>query len=350
MTDLRRDVENFLNSDREKRVILGINSYSKQLSEKVGIGAYIDESSLIQSFEGVPVIKSIQEISKSSVVVCASTMKPVTAKMRLKSFGFDSIHIFDVFEQSEVCENYLKYWYEFRLDFSQYRSIYERLYSRLSDEESRIVFNTIINSRLRGNVSEFSELLRFNAKSTYMESFLKLKDINEVFYDCGAFDGSDSMNFFNHTSLNNQSILFEPNELNNEIITNKLNFTSNYQVLNLGLGNVSRFENFNSKSGTSSKFTSNGDSRIQISKIDELNLPLPTFIKMDIEGMEPEALNGAIETIKKSSPKLAICIYHKYDDMRKIFLFIEENYNNYSLYLRHYLEGIHETVLFVVPA
>ncbi len=44
---------------------------------------------------------------------------------------------------------------------------------------------------------------------------------------------------------------------------------------------------------------------------DKLNVGL---IKMDIEGAETGAINGAIETIKKHTPVLLISIYHHYND------------------------------------
>jgi hypothetical protein len=73
------------------------------------------------------------------------------------------------------------------------------------------------------------------------------------------------------------------------------------------------------------------------------------FIKLDIEGAEQDALCGAKETIKKYTPILAICIYHKAQDWYKIPQIVLDINPNYKLYLRHYMEGIYETVMYFIP-
>ena len=61
-----------------------------------------------------------------------------------------------------------------------------------------------------------------------------------------------------------------------------------------------------------------------------------TFIKMDIEGAEIEALKGAKNTIINQHPKLAICIYHKPEHLYEIPLFIHDLVPEYNLYIRHH--------------
>lgn len=71
-----------------------------------------------------------------------------------------------------------------------------------------------------------------------------------------------------------------------------------------------------------------------------------TFIKMDIEGAEMEALQGAQKSISKYYPKLAISIYHKDDDLWKIPYYIKKTWPEYKLYIRHYTYVTTETVLY----
>jgi FkbM family methyltransferase len=73
------------------------------------------------------------------------------------------------------------------------------------------------------------------------------------------------------------------------------------------------------------------------------------FIKMDIEGAEQLALKGAVNTIKKYRPKLAVAIYHSINDFVNIPRWIHDLDLDYELYLAHYTIHSEETVIFAKP-
>ena len=73
------------------------------------------------------------------------------------------------------------------------------------------------------------------------------------------------------------------------------------------------------------------------------------FIKMDIEGAEPIALEGAIETIKKFRPVLAIAIYHSMEDFINIPRWILNLDLGYELFVGHYTIHREETICFAKP-
>ena len=73
------------------------------------------------------------------------------------------------------------------------------------------------------------------------------------------------------------------------------------------------------------------------------------MIKMDIEGMEPRALQGAVEMIRQHRPQLAICVYHDISHLWSIPLQIKELYEGYRLYIRNYQFRGLETVVYAVP-
>ena len=71
-----------------------------------------------------------------------------------------------------------------------------------------------------------------------------------------------------------------------------------------------------------------------------------TFIKMDVEGAELKSLMGARNTIIKNHPRLAICAYHKPEDLYELPGYILSIVPEYKFLLRHYSSNNWETVLY----
>jgi len=80
--------------------------------------------------------------------------------------------------------------------------------------------------------------------------------------------------------------------------------------------------------------------------VEQKGLQKVDFIKMDIEGTEPIALQGAIKTIKKYKPKLAIAIYHSMDDFVNIPKWILDLDLDYEIFIGHYTIHAEETICF----
>lgn len=101
--------------------------------------------------------------------------------------------------------------------------------------------------------------------------------------------------------------------------------------------------------GSSAKVADFGKTRVEVDAIDEMVKDKVTFIKMDIEGSELRALMGASNIIQRDKPKLAICVYHKPEDIVMIPQYIQSLVPEYKLYLRHYSNYFAtETVLYAV--
>jgi hypothetical protein len=64
----------------------------------------------------------------------------------------------------------------------------------------------------------------------------------------------------------------------------------------------------------------------------ERSLDTVTFIKMDIEGGEIEALMGMSETVRLARPVLAIAIYHRSTDFVIIPLMLMSMCDDYDFY------------------
>jgi FkbM family methyltransferase len=106
-----------------------------------------------------------------------------------------------------------------------------------------------------------------------------------------------------------------------------------------GPGSRIEFQPFEGQTGSTTTVTI--DAFVKANNVDKVD-----FIKMDIEGAELSALEGAVETIKKHRPKLAIAIYHSMDDFVNIPNWIANLNLDYEIFLDHFTIHDEETVCF----
>jgi FkbM family methyltransferase len=176
---------------------------------------------------------------------------------------------------------------------------------------------------------------------------------NEFFIDAGGFDGGSTKDFFKWLGdykIYGKSIVFEPNSILYNDCKEKLKDRDNVKIVNKGLWHKKETLKFH-KVGSGSYIDSDGEEIIEVISLDEYlkdEKESITFIKMDVEGAELNALKGAEQTIKKYKPKLAICIYHKPEDVWEIPNLLLEFVPDYKFYIRHYCFSNIETVLYAL--
>ncbi len=189
------------------------------------------------------------------------------------------------------------------------------------------------------------------------ETYIKA-DKGDVVIDAGACWGDSSLYFAHEIGENGRVFAFEfiPENLN--ILQRNININPQLQ------GRIHIIKNpVWDKSGEVLFFNDNGPgSTVSSDKMTTDCIPVSTisiddfveenclkkvdFIKMDIEGAELNALNGAVNTIKRFQPKLAISIYHKLSDFTLIPSFLTSLDLDYEYFLGHYSIHSEETVLF----
>lgn len=80
---------------------------------------------------------------------------------------------------------------------------------------------------------------------------------------------------------------------------------------------------------------------------DSLNIA-PTFIKLDVEGAEYDALMGFQHTIRRYRPKMAVSVYHSLEDHWRLIQTVKDICPDYCLYLKHHYgyEDLYGTILY----
>lgn len=172
----------------------------------------------------------------------------------------------------------------------------------------------------------------------------------EIFVDAGAFDGMDSKHFATWCQGHYEKIYaFEPDANNCRRVKKNLSDSENVFIFEKGVWCENGTLRFQSDVRENCAMSENGNIEVGVVALDEEMVDVPvTFIKMDVEGSELQALNGARRLISKNRPKLAICVYHKPEDIIEIPLKILSFHPDYKLYLRHYSYTDTETVLYAV--
>lgn len=175
------------------------------------------------------------------------------------------------------------------------------------------------------------------------------KAFKEIFVDCGSYDGSTAIDFLKWCSGQGGYVYaWEPDPDNQKKCRMLLDKNQvEYELIPKGLWSEER-ELMLKTAGTGSVIADEGDVKIQVDSIDRLTDKPVTFIKMDIEGAEYQALLGARKTIETYKPKLAICVYHMAEDIWQLPWLIHEINPEYKFFLRHYSFADNETVLYAL--
>ena len=178
----------------------------------------------------------------------------------------------------------------------------------------------------------------------------------EAFVDCGAFDGDTLQSFLQRQGTQFGSIdAFEPDAINFQRLQKYVaglpgSVRGRVHVHPCGVGARTERVAFNAL-GSEASAIGTGTARIDCVHLDGyLRERTPTYIKMDIEGAEPDALAGAQQLIRKHLPVLAVCAYHRQDHLWRIPLFIHSLSDEYRLFLRPHLLEVWDLVCYAIPA
>lgn len=235
------------------------------------------------------------------------------------------------------------------------RAKLEQIYNLLEDEESRKVMQQYVIARLTGEVEGLCKLC--NSEYLYDWKLLAL-NTEDVIVDGGAYIGDTVLEIEKYlgTLRPKKICAFEPDEKNYGELINNVGHRDSVICVKSGLWKKNTKVSFENSASVASRISEDADAEIDVVSLDELSSDLAelnevTVIKMDVEGSELNALKGAEELLKKNMPRLAICIYHRNEDLIDIVDYlrnITSGSKNYKFYLRQHSFSAEETVLYAI--
>lgn len=337
--------ERYLRGDTP-RYVFGCNVWAKSIAEHLDVDGFVDDFTKDLLFCSKPIVRS-HALPKEAMVVSAVLGRPITAQHRIAEKGLNGLDYYSFKKYSGLPLREVTFIGEFDNEFKTNRSKFERVHTRLADSESRRIFARLINFRISRDLSYMEGFVDAQDRQ-YFEPFLNLQPSNEVFVDVGSYDGYTSQEFIKRCPNFRAVHIFEPEPSNLKTVKTRLGSYKNIHYHPYGASDKSQILRFKS-GGSASSISEEGDLSIHVARIDDLVQEPYSFIKMDIEGGEVPALMGASRSIAAHHPRLAISVYHKADDLWRIPELVLSFRDDYDLYLRHYTEGVTETVMFFIP-
>lgn len=238
-----------------------------------------------------------------------------------------------------------------------------------SAEESYVAITTSdyfmeIKSLLQEKHFPMDHILNCARMKQYF-AFPELFPKGTAFVDAGCCDGADSIRFAKLCEgIYSKILVFEPDHDNLQKCVLNISNESipNVDYVEAGLGRCSRKHYFQKDLHGASHFIERSENAsflahgqrdtgttemvYEVALDDYTEDIVVGFIKMDIEGAEFDALQGARNTILKDKPLLAICVYHRRGDVLAIMDYLHSLVPDYRFWLRHYGPLQNETVLY----
>lgn len=340
----RRLVERFLLNNEVKKYILGINKYTKAIAKQVPVNGIIDDFTRVQSSRKKEILK-IEDVPKDALILSTSSGSPLEVKNTLDAMGYENFNYLSLYKYSTLELPEPMFMGDFKEDFLLNQKQYEKTYKLLADEESKRVFEKVLNFKISYDFT-FMQGFTNNHTAQYFDKTIIPSIQNIHFVDGGAYVGDTLQEIIKNYPDYEKIYCIEPNNLHINIAKREFGELKNIEFINCGLSDTTT--TVEQLQETQNNCDHNYQA-LQTDTLDNLIHEGVDYIKLDIEGAEQAALKGAKQTILKYHPILAVCIYHKAQDWYNVPQIVLNIREDYELYLRHYMEGICETVMYFIP-
>ncbi|MCG7975305.1 MAG: FkbM family methyltransferase [Candidatus Thiodiazotropha taylori] len=347
----KRLVEAFVSDSASgRRYLLGRNEHATQVMQAIEIDGIIDDYAASGThWNNKPVITTEQLPERAMVVNCAMCIAPVSAARRLQHHdGIELLSLADLC--GHLPQRFKLPWFvsQSRDEVSSHLSAWNKLYGALADEASQQTLKDLLQFRLSGDYRSMSAYC-VRPEAQYFEPFID-PGAAHVFVDGGGYDGDTTEAFCHRYPDYRKVYLFEPSVTNLANARRRLQQQRDIVFIDQGLSDQQGQLPFNAEAGSASAVDPHSSQQIRVTTLDQYVSTKISFIKMDLEGWELQALHGARRHILEERPNLAIAVYHQAADFRTIFEYITGLCPDYRVYLRHYTEGWSETIMYFIPA
>lgn len=210
----------------------------------------------------------------------------------------------------------------------------QKVYDLLADEKSKQTYADVINFRISGKI-EYLDRCTADRQEIFSE-LIKLSD-KEEYIDMGAYNGDTAIEFAELTHGQYSRIYaLEPDTRNFRKLTKNTDGMERISLFNAAAWNEDTTLTFSDRSGRNSKLSDDSDVKLkQVAALRGDGLTeRATFIKMDVEGAEKEALQGCEGSLKNGA-KLICALYHRTEDIFALPLQVHEINPELKLYIRH---------------
>lgn len=244
--------------------------------------------------------------------------------------------------------------------FTAHKDDFYAFYKLLEDDTSKQSFQAFLNAKINSNASylwPYVVIPQYTPTTRVMTGLSEIDFLNlnktEILVNCGAYNGDTVRSFLNVVGNKCEKVYaIEPDQENIRQLKKFIDENRLHNIVSIcevGVSDEKRVLRFSSKGGMTSSIREDGDTTIRVDKIDNIIGETPvTFINMDIEGSELEALKGAASVIKKHKPTLAISAYHKRMDCINIPKYLKELVPPYKFYFRLHKPIAIDAVLYAV--
>ena len=239
-------------------------------------------------------------------------------------------------------------------------------FNMFDDEFSRTTFLSFIGAKANCiNHNNIIPLIKlWNSRQYFNELYPRDMFEEHILVDCGAWIGDSAEDFINFLKDSSKPVLvraFEMEDNNyNELLSVAKKYNNNIICYRCGVGNKHQTLYYEKNSDASRVVDYKTEYSVDIVPVDEVlngDSGKASFVKMDLEGYERYALEGMKNLIMNNIPMLAVCVYHKIDDLITIPNIIKEfeqesSLNSkfgYKYYLRHHSHNAAELVFYAVP-